>query len=80
MTLAIRVVEEHPEDAELYYSCHQSSASSEWPLASLMARIVKFKMQLVALVNHQKLGETFAETFAPGTHISSSHLFLHTRA
>jgi hypothetical protein len=29
--------------------------------------IEKFKVRLVALGNHQKYGETFSETYAPGT-------------
>eukprot|EP00959_Pyramimonas_sp_CCMP1952_P404689 8481383-Pyramimonas_sp.AAC.1 len=32
----------------------------------------KFKTRLVGLGNHQEYGETFTETFAPGTQISSS--------
>jgi hypothetical protein len=36
----------------------------------------KLKTRLVALGNHQEYGETFTETFAPGTQLSSSRLIL----
>ena len=39
--------------------------------------IEKFKVRLVALGNHQKYGETFSETYAPGTQLSSSRLILY---
>jgi hypothetical protein len=39
--------------------------------------IEKFKVRLVALSNHQKYGETFSETYAPGTQLSSSRLILY---
>ena len=38
--------------------------------------VEKFKTRLVGLGNHQEFGETFTETFAPGTQISSSRLIL----
>jgi hypothetical protein len=38
--------------------------------------IEKYKVRLVALGNHQKYGETFSETYAPGTQLSSSRLIL----
>jgi hypothetical protein len=39
--------------------------------------IEKYKVRLVALGNHQKYGETFSETYAPGTQLSSSRLILY---
>ena len=39
--------------------------------------IEKFKVRLVALGNHQKYGETFSETYAPGAQLSSSRLILY---
>jgi hypothetical protein len=39
--------------------------------------IEKFKVRLVALGNHQKYGEAFSETYAPGTQLSSSRLILY---
>jgi hypothetical protein len=39
--------------------------------------IEKFKVRLVALGNHQTYGETFSETYAPGTQLSSSRLILY---
>ncbi len=39
--------------------------------------IEKFKVRLVALGNHQKYGETFSETYAPGTQLSSSRIILY---
>jgi hypothetical protein len=39
--------------------------------------IEKFKVRLVALGNHQKYGETFSETYAPGIQLSSSRLILY---
>jgi hypothetical protein len=39
--------------------------------------IEKFKVRLVALGNHHKYGETFSETYAPGTQLSSSRLILY---
>ena len=39
--------------------------------------IEKFKVRLVALGNHQRYGETFSETYAPGTQLSSSRIILY---
>ena len=39
--------------------------------------IEKFKVRLVALGSHQKYGETFSETYAPETQLSSSRLILY---
>jgi len=39
--------------------------------------IEKFKVRLVTLGNHHKYGETFPETYAPGTQLSSSRLILY---
>ena len=36
----------------------------------------KYKARLVAFGHHQVFGETFTETFAPGTQLSSSRLIL----
>ena len=36
----------------------------------------KYKTRLVALGNHQEFGDTFTQTFAPGTQLSSSSLIL----
>jgi hypothetical protein len=39
--------------------------------------IEKYKVRLVALGNHQVYGETFTETYAPGTQLSSSRIILY---
>jgi hypothetical protein len=39
--------------------------------------IEKYKVRLVALGNHQIYGETFSETYAPGTQLSSSRIILY---